>query len=103
MAISGVQDSDVIRSAVLPWIGQQAFLEKLNHVFGAFARKCRQLPANNEAHYVIGVKRRLRSVSVPDQEMPAQKPRDQPPGGDTPREDESVWDFKASHYVTAAL
>jgi hypothetical protein len=24
--------------AILPWIGQQAFLEKLNHVFGALAR-----------------------------------------------------------------
>jgi hypothetical protein len=35
------QESEVIRSkggAIFPWIGQQVFLEKLNHVFGTLAR-----------------------------------------------------------------
>jgi hypothetical protein len=34
----GIGRDQIEGRAISPWIGQQAFLEKLNHVFGALAR-----------------------------------------------------------------
>jgi hypothetical protein len=48
MAVSGGQEigrNQIEGRAILPWISQQRFLEKLNHVLGALARQCRQPPS----------------------------------------------------------